>query len=265
MLGLYSQLIPAADLESWTFTEHEIKMSQSTCREMIQEQRLAIMNNLKHDGFAFLPSWRNEFATQEVAESFGTVFDISPATKGCKFGTIQTLQPREAQPNKHGLYSDIYGLGRFPLQTDLAYFNHPPHYLLLRCLQGTNDVKTKLVKAAILEKLVDEATMRRARVIPRTLPEKMPVCILPIKLPGACYPGMRWDSSFLMPINESAVQISDAISRLDTCDNHGVDLTLENCGDTLIIDNWKMLHGRSSVSSDSSARTLERIYLSGIY
>jgi L-asparagine oxygenase len=80
-----------------------------------------------------------------------------------------------------------------------------------------------------------------------------------------CCLGMRWDSAFLIPVNESAVQISDAIASLDSGNNHGVDLTLENYGDTLIIDNWRMFHGRSSVPSGSATRALERIYLSSLY
>jgi hypothetical protein len=258
-------LLPASDLGRWTDTEYEIRLSQSVFRNMLQEERLALINSLKHDGFAFLPSWRTEFATYEIAQSIGTIIDISLVTKGFKIGTVQTLQPRAAQPNSHSLYSDIYGFGRFPLHTDLAYFNHPPHYLLLRCLQGTNEVKTKLVKAAILEKLVDESTMRRARVRPCNLPEKIPVCILPMILPRTCCLGIRWDSAFLIPVNEPAVQISDAIATLDSDGSHSVDLTLENYGDTLIVDNWRMFHGRSSVSSDSATRTLERIYLSDLY
>jgi L-asparagine oxygenase len=246
-------------------TRSMIRLSQSICRGMLQEERLFLINSIKNDGFAFLPSWRTESTTHEIAESIGTIIEISLVANGFRFGKIQTLQPREGQPNSHSLYSDIYGFGRFPLHTDLAYFYHPPHYLLLRCLQGTNEVKTKLVKVAILKKLVDESTMRRARVRPRNLPEKIPICILPMILPGICCVGMRWDSAFLIPVNESAVQISDAIASLDSGSNHGVDFTLENYGDTLIIDNWRMFHGRSSVPSGSATRTLERIYLSGLH
>ena len=50
----------------WTDTEYEIRLSQSVFRNMLQEERLALINSLKHDGFAFLPSWRTEFATYEV-------------------------------------------------------------------------------------------------------------------------------------------------------------------------------------------------------
>lgn len=212
-----------------------IKLSQSACLEMLQEERLFLNDSLKTDGFVFLPSWRTESTTQEVAESIGSTLDISLVANGFSYRTVQTLQPRQGQPKSCSLYSDIFGLGRFLLHTDLAYFYHPPHYMLLRCLQGTNEVKTRLVKADNLEKLVDESTLRRARARPLNLPMMTPMCILPLRFPGTYRPSIRWDSAFLIPVNESAVQISNAIASLDNDNAHSIDLTLENYGDTLII------------------------------
>jgi alpha-ketoglutarate-dependent taurine dioxygenase len=39
---------------------------------------------------------------------------------------------------------------------------------------------------------------------------------------------------------------------------------LSQPGDTLIIDNWRMLHGRSAVQQSEKDRLLERAYLSDI-
>lgn len=36
---------------------------------------------------------------------------------------------------------------------------------------------------------------------------------------------------------------------------------LKNPGDTLIIDNWTTLHGRSEVEKSSNDRVIERVYL----
>jgi len=38
-------------------------------------------------------------------------------------------------------------------------------------------------------------------------------------------------------------------------------VTLTSPGDTLVIDNWRMLHGRSAVPRDGLQRHVERAYL----
>ena len=41
--------------------------------------------------------------------------------------------------------------------------------------------------------------------------------------------------------------------------------TLTNPGDTLIVDNWRFLHGRSCVPAVDVNRRIERVYLSELY
>jgi alpha-ketoglutarate-dependent taurine dioxygenase len=36
-------------------------------------------------------------------------------------------------------------------------------------------------------------------------------------------------------------------------------------GDTLLIDNWRMLHGRSEVSTQSTSRIIDRVYLAEVF
>jgi len=40
---------------------------------------------------------------------------------------------------------------------------------------------------------------------------------------------------------------------------------LHEPGDTILIDNWQMLHGRSQVSAESTIRHIERVYLSEVF
>ncbi|WP_189666890.1 TauD/TfdA family dioxygenase [Pseudomonas amygdali] len=44
-----------------------------------------------------------------------------------------------------------------------------------------------------------------------------------------------------------------------------MDVCLCNPGDTLIVDNWRMLHGRSAVPTSAMRRQLERIYISELW
>ena len=220
---------------------------------------------LRTDGFAFLPSWRTNANTHEIAESIGKVIDTSLNSNGFSIKTVQTLQPRHKQPESCKVYSDIFGLSRFPLHTDLAYWYEPPHYLILRCLHGSSEVRTRILSVDIVEQIVGESVIKRALVKPRHLPPGTPVCILPLRLPGIGKHSIRWDSVFLHPVNESASQFSVVMASIDNDSTLGVDVTLVNHGDTLIVDNWKVLHGRSSVPCSSEMRRLERIYLSALH
>jgi alpha-ketoglutarate-dependent taurine dioxygenase len=40
---------------------------------------------------------------------------------------------------------------------------------------------------------------------------------------------------------------------------------LARAGDTLLIDNWRMLHARSSIPLGREDRIIERVYLEGLY
>ena len=73
----------------------------------------------------------------------------------------------------------------------------------------------------------------------------------------------RWDSVFVVPGTDQSRQICATIE--ENLATIGVkEVRLENPGDTLIIDNWRMLHGRSQVSVDSEMRLIERAYLESI-
>jgi alpha-ketoglutarate-dependent taurine dioxygenase len=40
---------------------------------------------------------------------------------------------------------------------------------------------------------------------------------------------------------------------------------LTSPGDTLWVDNWRMLHGRSAVTADQADRVIERAYFGELY
>jgi len=70
---------------------------------------------------------------------------------------------------------------------------------------------------------------------------------------------LRWDSLFLMPQNAAAASVVKAMSSLESCSLKSVVLSMP--GSTLLLDNWQVLHGRSSVQASEADRTIERIYL----
>jgi hypothetical protein len=70
----------------------------------------------------------------------------------------------------------------------------------------------------------------------------------------------RWDHLFLNAANDEAVEVSATIRQLDKASKFEK-VFLRNTADTLIIDNWLMLHGRSEVPQTEGHRVIERVYL----
>ena len=220
---------------------------------------------LKKDGFAFIPSWSPNSNTFEVAQFLGKTIELAKVSDKFNIKTVQALEPRYKQSGANRVYSDIFGLNKFPLHTDLAYWREPPHYLVLRCLRGSSEVLTKILNVAIVERIAGELVIQRALVKPRRLPHNMPVCVLPLRPTGLGNNSIRWDSVFLKPVNGAASQFFDVMARLDSDTTLGVNVPLVNHGDTLVIDNWRVLHGRSSVPSHGEMRRIERVYLSSLH
>jgi hypothetical protein len=74
----------------------------------------------------------------------------------------------------------------------------------------------------------------------------------------------RWDALFLVPVTPIAREAARAIIDWTSATNAKLGYALADHGDTLLVDNWTTLHGRSSVGADSAGRHIERVYLSEI-
>lgn len=170
---------------------------------------------------------------------------------------VQQIIPRAtANPNT---YSGMFGFGKFPFHTDLAHRRDPPRYLMLRCIKGYLDVNTNLLDSRCLfgEELL--GTLDRSVVKPRRPQNsRWPLLRLSEKLEGARR--LRWDSKYLIPANKVAVRgfqgVADLLEKTEC-----TQISLANVGDTLLIDNWRILHGRSVIKPGREDRHIERVYL----
>lgn len=176
-------------------------------------------------------------------------------------GLVQDLIPRAtATPNT---YSGIYGLDRFPFHTDLAHWRLPPRYLLLRCLTGYADVPTLLLDRKTIFEAVTLDILTRAIFRPRR-PRNGELTLLRLCEPtdeGYCF---RWDEVFLKPASRIGDVAGQRVrEQLAKCEPLSV--TLAQAGDTLLIDNWRMLHARSSVPTERGDRKIQRIYLESLH
>jgi len=202
----------------------------------------------------------------EVAKSIGKVVDIGGFLPQSGISAVQTLRPHhkgEAGPNQ---YSGAFGLGDFPLHTDLAHWARPPRYFLLRCRRGSPAVMTRLLATSVLASAVGRETLERALVRPRRPQPNGMHSLLPIVLPGGDTLAVRWDSLFLVPMNEAARRISEIMMKDAWCQSDLTSIALKQVGDILILDNWCVLHGRSSIVCEPDCdRWLERVYISELH
>ncbi|MGF6592039.1 hypothetical protein [Pseudomonas sp. 2835] len=221
----------------------------------------AISTALNSHGYFFLKEWQPETSTFELACSIGSVVDLEKIAAAYKLANVQALKPRESDESSPHSYSSVYGLKGFPLHTDYAHWGTPPRFLMLRCQAGDPSVITYLLPSSCIADHAGQI-IDRAIVVPRRKHPAQTICPLAVRYRKAGRTGFRWDSLFLRPLNQAAEALADVVQARSNLDQ--IAITMHDPGDTLIIDNWHMLHGRSEVPHRVLNRHIERIYLSNL-
>ena len=198
----------------------------------------------------------------EVAANLGKVVRIEDLLPGSAISTVQSLRPRASSQVGRNQYSGHYGLGEFPLHSDLAHWGVPPRYFLLRCIEGARDVFTRVLPWTTILPSFDSLVLQRAVFAGRK--RRMGGCSL-VRAMSCQETGniFRWDPVFLKPLNEPAKELARLMTDSKWAKTAS-EIPLCRPGDTLLIDNWRALHGRSPVPASSTGRVLERVYVSEI-
>lgn len=221
----------------------------------IRHMKESIKNDVTRHGCAFVQDHCPGTDTVAVAHALG-----QPLTPW-EGGLVQELIPRASgTPNT---YSGIYGLDHFPFHTDLAHWRRPPRYLLLRCGAGYPDVPTLLVDG---RRLIDSVTLdilTRAIFKPRR-PRDGTLALLRLCEPTDDGHRLRWDEVFLKPASKIG-DIADQQVRKHLARSEPLSIALARSGDTLLIDNWRMLHARSPILAGREDRKIERVYLEDLH
>jgi L-asparagine oxygenase len=220
---------------------------------------------LENDGYLFLPNWLPHVTALSLARTIGSLVDVSALLPGSRIKPIQTLAPLTRKESSGNQYSEMHGLNAFPIHTDLAHWARPPRYLMLRCIAGCPDVKTLLTRKSQILDSIDRNLLKHAIARPRRTSPYGGTCLLPFLFHIGGVEAIRWDSLFLIPVNESAEHLSDFFEDYRHHPPSEEYVTLASRGDTLIIDNWRTMHARSEVPQACTHRRIERAYLSSIY
>jgi L-asparagine oxygenase len=213
-----------------------------------------IREELLVSGYCLMNAFRATEDSITVATGFGKA--ITP----WEGRLVQQLIPKATDtPNS---YSGIYGLGSFPFHTDLAHWHEPPHYLMLRAVKGYAEVPTLLMDGNVLIREASRDLLMRALVKPRR-PHNGTVPILRLYETTDKGDRMRWDEIFLQPVGRLGRLAVDCVRKcLARIESQSIVLRL--CGDTILIDNWRMLHARSAIVPGCEDRKIERVYLESL-
>jgi len=74
---------------------------------------------------------------------------------------------------------------------------------------------------------------------------------------------LRWDSIYLHPASPASSKVFGEVLEF-LREARSVEVNLLERGDTLLIDNWRCLHGRSAAREEDRTRHIERVYLKGV-
>jgi len=218
----------------------------------------ALRQEVDVHGYAFIPAYRPELETIEAVSLIGSVLSLEG------FSVVQELRPRSASSAPPNTYSGNFGMGEFPMHTDLAHWALPPRYLALRCIEGSPEVATGIFDGKVLIEEFGVTLLRRTLLQPRR-PLRNGKQLLRLldfeELLEA--PILRWDNIFLKPATDGSEQTySQVYQYVNSVISNNVYLMA--VGDTLVVDNWRMIHRRSPVPPSAENRHINRVYLGGI-
>jgi L-asparagine oxygenase len=206
-------------------------------------------------GYIFLSQYSRGMDTIAVANTLG-----QPMTPWME-RFVQELIPREiGTPNT---YSGIYGLDGFPFHTDLAHWRLPPRYLLLRCIRGHTEIPTLVLDGRTVLETVTLDVLTRAICKPRR-PQEGTFRLLRLCDPTDDGYRFRWDEVFLRPASKVGDVAYQRVRELLLASTP-LSIPLAQPGDTLLVDNWRMLHARSPIPPERHDRRIQRIYLESLH
>lgn len=168
---------------------------------------------------------------------------------------LSQVEARSMDGARRGTFSARYGTSPFPWHSDGAHWPVPPRYIALRALSRPSGT-TFVVDASHILKIADPDSRRVGHAVWKTCTSL-----------GSFYSSIqtfrkgevlhRFDPNCAVPANNEAVGLSAAIESIP----HSVASIAHHWSDvreTLVIDNWRMLHARSDVCL---GRVMERCYV----
>lgn len=218
-----------------------------------------IAESIAVHGYALIRGHRPNIPSHEALADLGQIDTVEG------LNSVQSLVPHDITEAPPNTYSGNFGIAEFPLHTDLAHWAIPPRYLALRCVHGSESVATKVLDGRAVANHFRTDFLRTILVQPRR-PMRNGKQLLQLMERAESADGFRfrWDAVYLRPATPHSTEhfgnVSEFISHTQP-----LEFVLLERGDTLIVDNWRCLHGRTSTHEDTArTRKVDRAYLRSI-
>jgi len=171
---------------------------------------------------------------------------------------IKRLTPVLQRGARAGTLSATYETGSFPLHTDTAFWPIPCRYVVMRAFGDCRRPTTILSFSDLLQDATPEIHALIDRSVWRVRTQSRGF-YCSFRFRGKESSGWRYDQTCMHPVNKAAFVLHDRLLGLPGCSHVE---TLEWTGDlAIVLDNWKVLHGRGPEPPEERLRILERIYV----
>lgn len=179
--------------------------------------------------------------------------DLGTSVTRSAGSTIDLLFPKDRSEANNASLSGKYGLGDFPLHCDTAHWPVPCRYIVLACIApGDRSAATVLLDTHSIDLSPTEKQLATSALFfVRSGRRSFYATIL-----SANYPFVRVDPGCLEPTSPHGIDALDLYERKRR--THLLKRIYWEAGDILVIDNWRVLHGRDAVGGGFEQRTLMR-------
>lgn len=187
----------------------------------------------------------------DIAHALG-----SPVAGRQKGALVETLSPVSTDHAHQNSLSAQFETAEFPLHADTAHWTTPCRYIAMSCAcNGSADRATTLLDTHNINLQKQELELLHTAVFSVTNGRNS--FFSSILSPKRQF--IRYDPGCMKATSSSA----DAAMKIFNSDRwqQSIDRIQWETGMTVVIDNWRMLHGRESSASNDSTRTLLRVLI----
>jgi len=220
---------------------------------------LTLAPNHAEQGAWWTTMTRSRGEMERLAQSLGT-----PIPPGPGYPIVHSLTPKYRSEAKPRSLSGLHGLDAFPFHSDCAHWKKPARYVLLRCARASSGCSgTQLLDSRALPLTpTDWTALEHAVWVVRGGSTAFLAPIVERTYPDAHDFRVRFDRGCMKPAHPTFASAGVILERAAHT-AVGITVTWEP-GLTVVIDNWRCLHGRDAASDlDLQDRELERVLVSG--
>lgn len=167
---------------------------------------------------------------------------------------VRDLHPVAASRAAPNTLSGRHGTGTFPFHTETAYWRHPARYVLLYCVNPGAGGRPTVVKDVLAPLSVRDlkALSSELWVVGK---RRRPFLTCLVEAVGSRV-RLRFDADCMRPVDQGAVGRALMAEALDDATPVAVEW---HSGDLLILDNFRVVHGRGSSLVPDEDRHLQRV------